>query len=125
MVKHNISEANTGEHVGTQSIKTAGPINRFELITKLIKTFKNDSRKHSSEGFESLRMEVADFTLVLESLTATSYVLIIASKDEPRISEVSLFFIPQALISSTAPEAIALNIASVRARFETLQIAAK
>jgi Ras-related GTP-binding protein A/B len=128
MVKHNVSEeATSGENAAVQATKTAGPVNRFELITKLIKTFKNDSRKHSSETFESLRMEVADFTLVLESLTATSYVLVIASNDEPRISKVTSthIFSSSSYASCTAPEAIALNIASVRARFETLQIAAK
>lgn len=108
MVKHNVPDDQEERHA-IQSTKSHGPINRFEVITKLIKTFKNDSRRHSSETFESLRMEIADFTLVLESLTATSYVLVIASNEEPRIS----------------PEAIALNISMVRARFEQLQIAAK
>lgn len=87
MVKHNIVEDETDQRMVVQPTKTIGPINRFELITKLIKTFKNDSRKYSAETFESLRMEVADFTLVLESLTSTSYVLVIASNDEPRISK--------------------------------------
>lgn len=62
--------------------------NRFELISRLVKTFKNDTRGYSSEPFESLRMELAEFTLVLDVLTSTSYVLIIASAKEPRISKI-------------------------------------
>lgn len=114
MVKHNVSEeATSGENAAVQPTRTAGPINRFELITKLIKTFKNDSRKHSSETFESLRMEVADFTLVLESLTATSYVLVIASNDEPRISKVSSTILPQALMHLAQPLKPLLSISQV------------
>jgi hypothetical protein len=114
MVKHNVSEeATSSENAAVQPTRTAGPINRFELITKLIKTFKNDSRKHSSEEFESLRMELADFTLVLESLTATSYVLVIASNDEPRISKVSSIIFPQALMPLPQPLKPLLSILQV------------
>jgi Ras-related GTP-binding protein A/B len=63
--------------------------NRFELISRLIKTFKNDTRKYFSEPFESLRMDVAGFTLVLDALTSTSYILVITSAKEPRISKIS------------------------------------
>jgi hypothetical protein len=59
---------------------------RFEKIIKLIKGFQLSTRSYSSEPFEALRMDVADFTLVLDVLTSTSYVLVIASNSEPRIS---------------------------------------
>lgn len=125
LAKHNIPEEQ--QHIETiQVTKPSRPINRFELITKLIKTFKNDSRRYSSETFESLRMEIADFTLVLESLTATSYILVIASNDEPRISEqVTLHICLHSDAFVAGPEAITLNISMVRSRFEQLQIAAK
>jgi hypothetical protein len=60
--------------------------NRFEKIIKLIKGFQLSTRSYSAEPFEALRMDVADFTLVLDVLTSTSYVLVIASNSEPRIS---------------------------------------
>ena len=91
MVKHNVADERQQKGV-VQGARTPGPINRFEIITKLIKTFKNDTRKYSSESFESLRMEIADCTLVLESLTSTSYVLVIASSDEPRISKYVIMY---------------------------------
>lgn len=86
-----------------------GQANRFEMISKLIKAFKHDARRFSSEPFDSLRMEMSDFTLVLTSLTPTSYVLVIASAKEPRIT----------------PDAIVLNISHARPHFEALQAAAK
>ncbi|KAG8808585.1 GTP-binding protein gtr1 [Serendipita sp. 399] len=64
-----------------------GQANRFEMISKLIKTFKNDARKFAREPFHSLQMQMEEFTLVLTQLTATSYILVIGSSDEPRISQ--------------------------------------
>lgn len=58
-----------------------GLSNKFEVISKLMKAFKNDLKKHSGEPFEALRMRTADFTLVLDELTQTSYIVVITSAD--------------------------------------------
>ena len=73
-------------NVGDASL-ALGQANRFEMISKLIKAFKHDARRYSSEPFDSLRMEMNEFTLVLTELTSTSYALVIASAQEPRISQ--------------------------------------
>ncbi|KAG8814078.1 GTP-binding protein gtr1 [Serendipita sp. 411] len=91
------------------STGSLGQANRFEMISKLIKAFKHDAKEYAREPFRSLQMQMEGFTLVLTELTTTSYILIIGTNDEPRIT----------------PEAINLNIVHIRNRFEDLQAAAK
>lgn len=68
-------------------------VNRFEKIIKLIKSFQISTRNYSAEPFEALRMDISTFTLVLDQLTPTSYVLVIASSNEPRISAYSFWIL--------------------------------
>lgn len=86
------SDEQHGQHTSADETNegeaSQGRSNRFELISKIIKSFKNDARRYSTEPFESLRMELPEFTLVLDALTSTSYVLVISSAKEPRISKI-------------------------------------
>jgi Ras-related GTP-binding protein A/B len=89
LVTHNLPEVEAAtEEVEDAPPKThLGQANRFEILSGLIKGFRNGTNRFSNEPFEALRMEWADFTLVLDILTSTSYVLVIGSNKEPRISE--------------------------------------
>ncbi|PVG04466.1 hypothetical protein CPB86DRAFT_722451 [Serendipita vermifera] len=111
MATHNMPEveAPKEEKEGADPNTHLGQANRFEMVSGLIKGFRNGTNRFSNEPFEALRMEWADFTLVLDILTSTSYVLVIGSNKEPRIN----------------PEAICYNISRVRSHFEALQSVTK
>lgn len=127
MATHNISgtdEQGASEEVEDDPLERKG--NRFELIIKLVKGLQISTRAIAKESFEALRMDVADFTLVLDVLTSTSYILVLASNKEPRISMFfPLDFWSLLMLFFAAPEAISLNIDLVRSRFELLQATGK
>jgi|SRR5258706_4449440 len=57
--------------------------NRYEQVSQLIKAFQSNIRKHTQETFKALHMDTEYFTVVLDSMTPKSCVLILI--DDTRI----------------------------------------
>ena len=51
--------------------------NRYEQVSQLIKAFQNNLKKHSQETFKTLHMDMEHFTIVLDSITPNSCILIL------------------------------------------------
>lgn len=51
--------------------------NRYEQVSQLIKAFQNNLKKHTQETFKALHMDTEHFTIVLDSITPNSCVLIL------------------------------------------------
>jgi len=79
------------------------PGNRFENVSSIIKIFKLSVPSCSGEQWSGLSMRTPDFTVVIEQLTSSSYVMVLAADDRMTV------------------EAIKMNIQMAHAKFEELQ----
>ena len=60
--------------------------NRYEQVSQLIKAFQNNIKKHTQETFKALHMDTKHFTLVLDSITPNSCILILIDDTRIRMS---------------------------------------